>query len=739
MPEYSNKNTRRLPRGKPISNKEIKEVKQEETSNFEKVLDWFSRPSRGVAGAADALVDGENPLTRFIDNIQGEKKDQWSKNISEWTGADESSFPVRAAGFVGDAVIDPLNLVPGLGLGKLVNPARKAVQGVQASAKAGKYGNFAQSAANTAKSARGLVSNFAGLTPEEKALAQLFDAKRHSLDDLAKEEAIKVLKQMDEQFAKTGDATVLTRGRNEAIQKGKETFEQMLQRAQTELQDGVTKKFGSNLTPDFERAVGTRMGTAKKGQQSWDESFSHFAAQAGASKLAAPDRAFKLSATRWNPMFYQNNFIGNVLQTAQEASKDKPLGGFVDTAKGFAGEYLGGGVKAGGKKFTRDQLEQLGRTRGVKTNVSSIYKGKETGGSIDQTLDALVKTHMDSVSGKPLNKMAAKGTEFWDWAQQGVEGKGRQAAFNTYFKQAVEKGLDEGAAADEAALRVAQSLFDYEDISPLMRGVRAMPVVGQPFVTWGLKNTPRQAEFLAKNSSFINKIAAAERVGENPEYDEAPDYMREKGSFQIGKFGDKNVFLNPALPQADINRLPFSLSSGKADVTPFFSGTHPLGKYIAEVVGNRDFFRDMPLAPDYVDPGDRLTYPQTIQPHQRWLLEQAPDLFGAMGAVRAPSTGNPQAPFWMKKAMEYSPVANNILRGAHAIAEPDKASDKTPLGLGSLLPVDVKTDKQLKVSKEFEKKDLSDKVRAKRKAAENKKNRLTSRENQKQRFKRLRK
>lgn len=747
MPEYSNKNQRRLPRGgKPISNKEIKEVKQEETSNFERVLDLLSRPSRGVAGAADALVDGENPLSRFWDNIQGEKKDQWSKNISEWTGADESSFPVRAAGFVGDAVIDPLNLVSGAGLAKLLSPARKAIQGVQTAAKAGKYAvkgyDPAKAVANTAKGIRGVFSNYAGLTPDEQKLVQLFDAKRHSLDDLAKEEAIKVLRKYDEPFAKATDdkvaAAIQTQARGEAIKAGKETFEQMLSRAQQELQEGVTKQFAGKMTPDFERAVGTRTGAIKPGQKSPIEQFSHAMAQAGGSKWAAPDRFFKLSATRWNPMFYQNNFIGNVLQTAQEASKDKTLGGFADTLRGFTSEYMGDGISAAGKNYTREQLENLGRTRGVKTNVSSIYKGKETGGSLDQTLGELVKTHMDTLSSNPLKKGSSKATEFFDKAQYAVEGKGRQAAFNTYFKQGLDKGLDEAAAADEAALRVAQSLFDYEDISPAMRALRAAPVVGQPFITWGLKNTPRQAKFLAENPSFINKIAAAERVAENPDYQEAPEYMRERGSFQIGKFGDKNLFLNPALPQADINRLPFKFNTGDADLEPLVEGTHPIGKGVSEWIANKDFFRDSKLAPDYVGPRERLTYPQTLQPHQRWLMEQAPDLFGAMGAVRAPSTGNPQAPFWMKKGMEYSPVANNLLRVAHGIADPENASDKTPFGLGSLLPIDVKTDKQLKVTKEFDKKRLSDKVREKRRIKQNEKNKLTSRENDKNRYKRLR-
>lgn len=749
MPEYSNKNQRRLPRGgKPISNKEIKEVKQEETSNFERVLDLLSRPSRGVAGAADALVDGENPLSRFWDNIQGEKKDQWSKNISEWTRADESSFPVRAAGFVGDAVIDPLNFIPGGALAKLANPARKAIQGVQTAAKAGKYAvkgyDPAKAVANTAKGIRGIFSNYAGLTPDEQKLVQLFDAKRHSLDDLAKEEAIKVLRKYDEPFAKATDdkvaSAIQTQARGEAIKAGKETFEQMLSRAQQELQEGVTKQFAGKMTPDFERAVGTRLGTVKKGKQTWDEAFSHFAAQAGGSDslLAKGDRAFKLGATRWNPMFYQNNFIGNVLQTAQEASKDRTLRGFADTLSGFTSEYMGDGISAAGKKYTREQLENLGRTRGVKTNVSSIYKGKETGGSLDQTLDALVKTHMDTVSSNPLKKGSGKATEFLDKAQYAVEGKGRQAAFNTYFKQGLEKGLDESAAADEAALRVAQSLFDYEDISPAMRGLRAMPIVGQPFVTWQLKNTPRQAKFLAENPSFINKIAAAERVAENPDYQEAPEYMRERGSFQIAKFGDKNVFLNPALPQADINKLPFDFNSMRPNIGPLFSGTHPLGKSGVELLANTDFFREAKLAPDYISPGGRITYPQTLQPHQRWLMEQAPDLFGAMGAVRAPSTGNPQAPYWMKKIMEYLPAGNNALRMAHGIADPENASDKTPFGLGSFLPIDVKTDKQLKVTKEFDKKRLSDKVREKRRIKQNEKNKLTSRENDKNRYKRLR-
>jgi hypothetical protein len=759
-------------RPQPVTKKEMNEAKESSRSNLDIILDLVSRPSGAVAGAlSEPVWRTDQQIKKAWQNLTGERKDSWSQNISNMTGIPEDSWTARIGGFVGDTVADPLNLV-GMGLAgkaakvapKFMKPAlqaidnapkavRKTAQTLQTNAKAGQYGKAAETVAQTAKKAKGLLSNYAGLTPEEKAVAQLFDAKKHSLDDLVKEHALDIFGDTERLIKKNpaDELKLITSGTETAVDEGKALYKQLLEKAQLELSDEVAQKFGQNLNPDFQQAVMERLGKAKKAPKPF-EGLERLAAKWGASNnpVSKVDRGFKLGATRANPSFYINNMMGNVQQTMQEASTGKPFSGIKDTLSQYAREYgnMGTGIKnpVTGAAYDRDYLQALGRERGVRTNVSSIYKGKEVGGSLDDTLREMAEKYLiQRHEGAPMKWMPGRKTEtgkairqgvgkakaattsFLDSAQGAVEGRSRQAAFNTYFKQGLSEGLDEAAAANKAAVRVAQSLFDYEDVTPLVRGLRSMPVVGQPFITWAAKNAPRQVAMLGKNPAFANKVSAGMNIFEGPkpsnEENYVPDYARDRGSFAVGGYDDKKVFFNPALTMSDVNNVPASLADKSLNPMTLLEGMAPTGKAIGELISNKDSFTGRDIA---AEGENRLTAPQSVSPEMRWLMNQAPGLFGDMGATRAKSSGNPMAPYWMKEAFEFVPVARKAVRIAHNLAEPDKASDKTPFGLGEILPVDVRTNKQLKVSQQFEDKKLATIAKGKRKEKRNEKMRMRS-------------
>lgn len=770
-----------------VTKKDIKQEREDDKGNLETILDIIGRPSRAVAGAANAAVKLENPVSRAWDNLTGEKKDQWSKNIAEATGIAEDSWTARGGGFVGDAVLDPLNLLSGAGAAsKIVGGARKGIQGIQAASKAGKYGDAAKAVANTAKSVRGVFSNYAGLTPDEQALVQLFDATKHSLDDRAKEKVIEVLNETNKLIKKSPSRELEYKaaGINTAIDEGKTVYKQMLENSQQKLRESANKKFGGNLSPDMEEHLGRRLQFGQKvpkGQKKFAQDHGPMMAgylrgvsgNSGAKLSERPlrwagdkalgvDRAFKTQATRYNPLFYVNNMMGNVQQAMQEASKDG-LRGYADVAEAFAREYgnkvtkrLGKDISSPVKGMSGAELERLGKSRGVRTNVSSIYKGRETGGSLEETLGEMAKVYFDMQPGRSetllrkgaraLGPQADKAagavqkagshvknltTRGLDTAQSLVEGDSRQAAFNAFLKQELRKNeptmmqrfrgitppqVSVNQAADNAALRTTQALFDYEDITPGIRAIRAMPVVGQPFITWGAKNIPRQTAMLAKNPQFLAKIEQAQNMFDGPENSEdyVPGYMRERGSFALNKTGDKTTFFNPALAASDINQLPINFNTGEMEVEPLVKGTHPLGKMLYELASNKDTFTGMNIASNDTPVLDRPFAPQSVPADMRWLLEQAPGLFDSLGASRARTTGNPQAPYWLKKGAEYPVALRNLLRGVHSAVDPENATDKTPLGLGAILPIDVKTDKQLKVSKQFEDKRYAAKAKYKK-------------------------
>jgi hypothetical protein len=84
-------------------------------------LDVLGRPGAATAGAVDALVQGDNVLDRVKDNLTGTKRDNFDEVLGH--AGVEDGLGRKAAGFIGDVVLDPLNLV---GVGELKTAAKLA-------------------------------------------------------------------------------------------------------------------------------------------------------------------------------------------------------------------------------------------------------------------------------------------------------------------------------------------------------------------------------------------------------------------------------------------------------------------------------------------------------------------------------------------------------------------------------------------------------------------------------------
>jgi hypothetical protein len=94
------------------------------------VLDVLGRPGAATAGAVDAVVQGENPLSRIGQNLTGKRRDTFDE-VLEHSGM-KDSIGRNVLGFAGDVVLDPLNLV-GVGeLGKVAKLAKLDTVGAKA-------------------------------------------------------------------------------------------------------------------------------------------------------------------------------------------------------------------------------------------------------------------------------------------------------------------------------------------------------------------------------------------------------------------------------------------------------------------------------------------------------------------------------------------------------------------------------------------------------------------------------
>lgn len=153
-----------------------------EESTLLAALDYLGRPGRAVAGGVRAYNRGDDPIARALLNLQGTKEDTWDDVLADQGYAD--GWGRRAAGFAGDVVLDPLNLVPvgaaTKGIGKVLGRAGDvAASGLTAMGLEGVV-----EGARLTKDAFGkaLVPYYTlRNTPEYAKARRLFDSERRTL------------------------------------------------------------------------------------------------------------------------------------------------------------------------------------------------------------------------------------------------------------------------------------------------------------------------------------------------------------------------------------------------------------------------------------------------------------------------------------------------------------------------------------------------------------------------------
>ena len=129
-------------------------------SLFFRGLELLQRPQKGIFGGISAITKGEDPLAAaFRAFTTGEDEGSRGKDILQTLfGADPESKLTQAAGFAGEVILDPLNLI---GIGALTKggKAAKALRGLEGVEKLG----------DAAQLARGLRSAKLGSTIGEQA------------------------------------------------------------------------------------------------------------------------------------------------------------------------------------------------------------------------------------------------------------------------------------------------------------------------------------------------------------------------------------------------------------------------------------------------------------------------------------------------------------------------------------------------------------------------------------------
>ena len=529
------------------------------------LLENLARPGHASMAGLDELLPGKPSKRRGtrIENAYEAVKETWNepeeeraKHGTEQILKDRGvDFPgISVAGFIGDAVLDPLNLVAPLKitktLGRGVRAAEKAIPALEA-AKLG--------------AARGLVrpmlSATAGMRPEvaeatrliqaahrtapERTIERLFAAKIPSLNTTQ-------LERLTENQLKSKIGELRDVEKAEDIRKWiqRQTSEKLLDRTApseiVKLEDvkGLDRLLQKNpdlkgipVLRDFAENLVPRVGAIGDDNKAVD-----------LYKRALSN--WKKQVTVLNPRFHVNNALGNAWQImAQDAGSmltNSPAHAFNTISKGMAWQGTPQLYAKGIGKYSQKEIADALKRYGVDTGLAQHINYSPD--DIKRVIDSVKAIHAPTKN--PL-KMASRGiNKLGDFNEKG-------AKIGVVIKE-----LEKGKTLDQALIAAKDALFDYQELTPGMRKLRD---VGVPFLTFASKNLPLQIQNAINKPASLAMIQRGVEQGREGAKESGtfvPDNERYLSSvnnadFQTGQKGPngESVLMRNVLPIGDLNIL----------------------------------------------------------------------------------------------------------------------------------------------------------------------------------------
>jgi len=161
--------------------------------------------------------------------------------------------------------------------------------------------------------------------------------------------------------------------------------------------------------------------------------------------------------------------------------------------------------------------------------------------------------------------------------------------------------LKRGLSPDEAAARVRQFLFDYDELSPIER--KWMRRIF-PFYTWQRKNVSLVARQIGQRPGRYLAMQKAFDRSRGPEEDALPAYIRGDLKVKLQRKGKRTYLTGLDLPFNSAVETLFGLE-GMGVLRRFWSQTTPVLRGIGELAANQEAFTGQPITgapPDDVGP-----------------------------------------------------------------------------------------------------------------------------------------
>ena len=657
---------------------------EEEQSTLGTALDWMSRPSAAIAAGLGGAMRGELDAGQAAFNqlTGADPQTNWKQQLTK-LGAPEDSMLASAAGFVGDVVLDPLNLIP----------AGWVAKGLKSGAKATGLAKVAEKVGATEVGqalGKRFIPHFdaptslpnTGVGPTYREQKSLLQMRQQGASTAAADEVTALLGKLTPQDRRAIPFIIEGRpAQNQAQLDAADAIRGWLgQRAQRETAAGtldptnVLQNYISYVLPKgkgdvakeawFRGVSGKSRFSQQRTLKSWDDALNAGAIEDPLQALAIRARVGEKAATTADWSGEIADKFGSATKLAADWKK-VTIPGVVKTSPlgvKLASTYFAPEVAddlARVLKMTTEPSDAISKGMGKmmatwKTMATTLNPGFHprnflsngwlmmAGGlTTKEATEALVRGTTSAAAKAPKAGVTpqtyALAQKFGILTNMGqfdevadlAPGAMQKLAKMTGAQRvgnAVEDGarlgmfdalLRRGMKAEDAALKVRDYLFNYQELTDFEKKLRRNVI---PFYTWMRKAAPVVAESFINNPSLWNKTESVTTLFNNLAKD-AGSFQEETPAWAADRIqlpaspGFTRDMGNP-FPVTELNRLPGGvIGEGIGDTLSRNMGMiSPFIKVPIELAANKQFFSGRQVTPG--KPGAGIDTEKTISAYR---------------------------------------------------------------------------------------------------------------------------
>jgi hypothetical protein len=383
-------------------------------------------------------------------------------------------------------------------------------------------------------------------------------------------------------------------------------------------------------------------------------------------------RVWKGYATTMRPAFHTRNLLSNVFQSWLGGMSPAMAGPrYAEALAWIAGKRAS---KIG--KYTAPEIDSAMHRFGV--------VGLEFGGQGD--IAASIENRLGYAAGSQVKRVAQSLNPASSQFALQRAGRATGLAIEDMSRRALFLDrLHKHDTLEEAALKVKNYLFDYNELTDFERNVLRRVF---PFYAWIRKNLPMELIALVSEPqkfAHTGKVTNAvermtEATGQRTPEGERPEFVQEMAGVQVPVGGPNRVYVNPGLPYVDLNKLPIPREGLGATAikaaTDLGTMLNPALRAAIELPMNKDLFTGRALYNETLGPNSLAKAPAWLAA----LAQKFPEQARMLGIV--PHRTTQGTVIWaMPASAKY--VAQNVAPSLQAVgkaAYSGVAGNENPMG-----------------------------------------------------------